>query len=245
MSEIDDWESEDVEFEFSRVFDAVWSAVGESADGLAHKVQEIIRRLAAIDPAYGELRPSTSSGELLYSDQPTVLQMTVPEFGSVIGEHMGRHPHALNAPADRDGFVMFMDSGLPVSDPRKLGASIGGGDDRRLPRTQHHVELSLTLQSPVWRERALALPILDTLLDVEGCEWASASTIFTDVEHYFRPPWMRWAADTSRPIPALFQLDDAPLPTQREAYRGGELSTWSWESVKQSVGRRMVCFGYD
>jgi hypothetical protein len=210
---------------YLRRLTASWPAFGESAQGLAGKIQGVVRRLAVIEPAYGEVRPILAMRRPRPSDPGPVLDMTAEELASLIDRRMRFDPPPFPAPVDQDGYSIVLGPDRSGRDPRRLGVLISGGQYRS--GAWDKFELRPHRDSPIWREQDLALSVLDILIDVLDCHCAAAWAFVPEGEGGRRRPWLAWVSQhAEHPLPFPFPFADAPPAPRQALYREGRLHTW-------------------
>src|SRR4051794_22262308 len=100
-----------------RDFECGWAVRKQTAADVADRVQHLARRLGAIDPAYGRIRPSPGMRKFRLGDRGPILDMARAELADLI-ERRGRFdPPRYPAPVSPTGYSVLYRNDLMGLDP--------------------------------------------------------------------------------------------------------------------------------
>jgi hypothetical protein len=223
-----------------RDFECGWSARQQTAADIADRVQHLARRLGAIDPAYGRIRPSPGMRKFRSGDRGPILDMTPAELAELIDRRGRFDPPRYPAPVSPTGYRVLYRNDLMGLDPSHFSVSIRAGEYGP-GWVENRVEVWPQTDHPLWLDPERALQLLDAMVEIWEPEWASAcasmlnpSSPGEEITSRVRP-WLAWTAKPlqprpnppyGRPYPYPFPLDDAGPPTEVRPWHGGELSIW-------------------
>jgi hypothetical protein len=214
----------------SRRFDCGWSVRRETAADIAARLQELARRLATIDPAYGLIRPDPGMRKFRPGDLGPILDMTSGELTDLI-ERRGRFdPPRFPAPVSPQGYdMMYRNDRLDLS---HLSVKVGAGGFG-VGANRNEIWVWPDSDHAVWRNVERGTQVLDAMAECWDAEWASAYGFKASNEGI--RPWLAWTAEPLRlepvppyiqPYPYPFALDNVPLPAEVRPWHGGELRIW-------------------
>jgi hypothetical protein len=224
-----------------RRFECGWSERPQTAGDIAERVQDFARRLRAIDPASGRLRPDPGMRRFRPGDLGPIVDMTPAELGDLIDREDRADPPRFPAPVGPTGYRVLYRSDHLGRDPSSLTVAIRAGAYGPGP-TENRVDVRPDVEHPIWRDPELGIELLGAMIEAWEPEWVCAYARTTEPlppeggESRSRiRPWLAWSARPlqprpvppfNRPYPHPFPLDDAGPPAEVRAFHGGELKMW-------------------
>jgi len=226
---------------WAATFECGWSARPQSAIDIAARVQDQARRLAAIDPASGRLRPDPGMRRFRPGDLGLVVDMTSVELGDLIDRRGRFDLPTFPKPVGPTGYHVHYRSDHMARDPSFLTVGVQAGQYGPGWR-ENRVRVRPDPESPIWRNPELGIEIMGTMVEAWNPDWACAYAVMTEplppeggVSRWHVRPWIAWIAEPlqprpvppfNRPYPHPFPLDDAGSPAEKRAWHGGELQIW-------------------
>jgi hypothetical protein len=215
----------------SRQFECGWPFRPQTAEDIAIRVQELARRLGAIDPAFGQVRPDPGMRKFREGDLGAVIDMTPSELADLI-ERRGRFdPPKFPAAVSSQGYSMLYRNDR--LDFTHLSIGVGAGSCE-LGANRNRISISPDRDHPLWRNLDHGIQVIDAMAEGWGAQWASAYAWRGRDEGGVRP-WLAWTSEPLRleptppyiqPYPYPFALDNVALPAEVRPWRGGELRIW-------------------
>jgi hypothetical protein len=224
---------------FGHRFECGWSDRPQTAADIADRVMLLARRLGAIDPAYGCIRPDPGMRKFGPGDLGPIIDMQPPELAGLIDRGGRFDPPKPPAPVSPTGFSVLYRNDLKGVDPSFLSLSVRAGR-YGLGGMENRVELRPDTKHVVWQDLGRGIEVLDAMVEAWGPEWACAYALVEfdsedgELESRARP-WLAWMVQPLqprpnppyvRPYPAPFPLDHAGAPAEVRPWRGGELRIW-------------------
>ena len=215
----------------SRRFECGWSPRSQTARDIAARVQELARRLGAIDPAFGQIRPDPGMRKFRQGDLGPIVDMTSSELADLI-ERRGRFdPPKFPALVSTQGYsTLYRNERL---DSSHLSIKVSAGAYER-GANRNEIWVSPDRDHPLWRDPERGIQVLDAMTQGWNVDSASAYAWLGRDQGGVRP-WLAWIAEPLRlepvppyiqPYPYPFASDSVPLPAEVRPWRGGELRIW-------------------
>jgi hypothetical protein len=220
-----------------RAFECGWSQRPQAAGEIAERVQQLARRLAEVDPAYGRIRPDPGMRRLRPSDPGAIVDMPIEDLADRIDRRGRFDPPRFPAPVGPTGYnVLYRGDELGAS---FLAVSIRAGQYGS-GWVENRVRVRPEVEHPLWRDPEQGIRVMDAMVQIWSPEWACAfshtASIGPDnVGISTIRPWLAWTLQPlqprpnppyGRPYPAPFPLDDAGAPAEVRPWHGGELQIW-------------------
>jgi hypothetical protein len=222
-----------------RCIDCGWSVRPQTAADIAARVQQLARRLAVIDPAYGRLRPDPGMRTYRPGDLGPIVEMTTEMLEDLIDRRGRFDPPRFPAPVGQTGYRLLYRGDFKMRNPSFLSVSVRAGQ-YGTGWVENVVKVWPDVDHPMWRFPEIGLQVLEALVDVWDPEWACAYGAPVELrpednEISRSRPWLAWTAKPLQPrpnppyaraYPYPFPLDDAGPPAEERQWHGGKLQFW-------------------
>lgn len=222
-----------------RRFECGWSDRGQTAAEIAAQITQLVRRLGAVDLAYGRISPDPGMRKLAPGDLGPIVDLDPAELVRLIDSRGRFDPPNAPAPVGPGGFSLLYRNDLKGIDPSFVSLSVRAG--RYGPgAVENRIDLRPEAKHGLWRDIGRGTEVLDAMVEVWKPEWVCAYALVDfesddgEVDSRARP-WLAWTAGALRPrpnppyirpYPAPFPLDHAGPPTEVRPWHGGELRIW-------------------
>lgn len=225
--------------EFGRDIECGWGDRPQSAPDVASRLQALARRLGAMDPDWGRIRPDPGMRKFRPGDRGPIVDMETSDLADLIDRRGRFDPPKYPAPLGPTGYDTLYRSDHLARNPSFLSVWIRVGQYGP-GWVENRVEVRPDNEHRIWRDHRLGTQVLDALVEIWDPEWACAygppiEPRPEDDEVSRARPWLAWARKPlgprpcppyGRPFPFPFPLDHAGPPAEVRAWHGAELQFW-------------------